>query len=193
MSAATSSTPRPLLPAACRRPSPWSAWIRRMACCHGIAAQCITIGRGRPWPRLKNEAGTMELGRVFLAAGTRLWSHKEGILRIGDDTVLDEGAEIIAWQDVSIGSACYVGWDALILDTDLHGRNDAPVRNRPVQIGHNVRIGCRAIVLKGVTIGDGAVVHPGAIVTRDVPAGGQAVSPCARPLEQSRTTAKETH
>ena len=32
-------------------------------------------------------------------------------------------------------------------------------------------IGARAVVLKGVTIGDGAVVAAGSVVTRDVPAG----------------------
>ena len=40
----------------------------------------------------------------------------------------------------------------------------------PITIGENVWIGCRALILKGVTIGDGAVVAAGAVVTKDVPA-----------------------
>jgi acetyltransferase-like isoleucine patch superfamily enzyme len=40
-----------------------------------------------------------------------------------------------------------------------------------VVIGDRVWLGTRAVVLKGVTIGDGAVVAAGAVVTRDVPAG----------------------
>ncbi|MBJ3774544.1 DapH/DapD/GlmU-related protein [Acuticoccus mangrovi] len=39
---------------------------------------------------------------------------------------------------------------------------------RPIEIGHNVWIGDQVIVLAGVTIGDGAIIGGGAIVTRDV-------------------------
>ncbi len=41
----------------------------------------------------------------------------------------------------------------------------------PVVIGDRVWVGTRAVVLKGVTIGDGAVVAAGAVVSKDVPAG----------------------
>lgn len=40
----------------------------------------------------------------------------------------------------------------------------------PINIGHDVWIGAQAIVLDGVTIGNGAVVAAGAVVTKDVPA-----------------------
>ena len=47
----------------------------------------------------------------------------------------------------------------------------------PVAIGDDVWLGARVIVLKGVTIGDGAIVGAGSVVTRDIPpwsiAGGQ--------------------
>jgi acetyltransferase-like isoleucine patch superfamily enzyme len=45
------------------------------------------------------------------------------------------------------------------------------VRVAPVDIGDDVWIGRGALVLPGVTIGDGAVVAAGAVVTKDVPAG----------------------
>ena len=115
----------------------------------------------------------MDLGRVILAAGTRLWAHKGGRLAVGDGTVLDEGAEIIAWERVCIGKGCYLGWDVLVMDTDLHTARGRPMNNRPVRIGDGVWIGCRAIVLKGVSVGDRAVIEPGAVVTRDVPACGR--------------------
>ena len=41
----------------------------------------------------------------------------------------------------------------------------------PVVIGDRVWVGTRAVILKGVSIGDGAVVAAGAVVTSDVPAG----------------------
>jgi acetyltransferase-like isoleucine patch superfamily enzyme len=131
----------------------------------------VTFGAGWPLPLVNNEAGTMRLGRIFLAAGSRLWSHKGGELTIGDGSVLDAGAEVIAWVSVTIGKDCYLGWDALVLDTDLHHICGNPLVNKPVAIGDRVYIGCRAIILKGVTVGDDALIHPGSIVTRDVPAG----------------------
>ena len=50
----------------------------------------------------------------------------------------------------------------------------------PPLIGHDVWIGANAIILRGITIGDGAVVAAGAIVTRDVPAFSVAAGSPAR-------------
>lgn len=41
----------------------------------------------------------------------------------------------------------------------------------PISIGDHVWIGARSTILKGVSIGDGAVVAAGSLVTRDVPPG----------------------
>jgi maltose O-acetyltransferase len=45
-----------------------------------------------------------------------------------------------------------------------------PLKSAPVRIGNDVWIGARCIILPGVTIGDGAVLAAGAVVTRAVPA-----------------------
>lgn len=137
------------------------------------------FGAGQPAPLVLNEGGRLLLGRVFVAAGVRLWAHRGGVLTIGDGTVLDAGVELIAWAGVTIGRDCYLGWDVLVMDTDLHGSRGGPVVNKAVAIGYGVRIGARAMVLKGVTIGDRAVVHPGSIVTRNVPAGAEVGPPPA--------------
>ncbi len=146
---------------------------RRRARRAGMTPDLLSFGAGGPPPRLKNEAGEMHVGRVFLSAGVRLWAHKGGVLRIEDNTFLDEGVEIIAWQDVHIGAGCHLGVDALVMDTDLHAVGNKPVRNRPVSIGDGVVIGCRSLILKGVSIGARAVIHPGSVVVRDVPEDGE--------------------
>ena len=51
---------------------------------------------------------------------------------------------------------------------ELHQRDDGG-KTAPIHIGDDVWLATRAIVLRGVTIGDGAVVAAGAVVTRDVP------------------------
>jgi len=168
-----------LLPDALRQPSCWSACLRRRAARSNVDLSRATLGAGRPWPWIRNEAGTMALGDAFLAAGVRLWAHKGGVLTIGDGTVLDAGVELIAWERLTIGRDCYLGWDVLVMDTDLHGAADRPAVNRPVAIGDRVRIGARAMILKGVTIGDGAIIYPGSIVTRDVSAGAEIGPPPA--------------
>ncbi|WP_311380736.1 DapH/DapD/GlmU-related protein [Arthrobacter sp. ISL-28] len=57
----------------------------------------------------------------------------------------------------------------------------------PISIGRNCFIGQRAVVLGGVTIGDGAVVGAGSVVTRDIPAGATAAGVPARILPKTPT------
>ena len=86
------------------------------------------------------------------------------------------GAVICAGLSVEIGEGTLIGSGAMILDNDFHfppsqdGGSGMRSNARPVKIGRMVLVGARAIILKGVTIGDRAVIGAGAVVTRDVPA-----------------------
>lgn len=84
---------------------------------------------------------------------------------------------ITAAKEVIIGEGTLLGADCLITDTDFHvplgnnrWGNDVAAGSRPVTIGKGCFIGARVMILKGVSIGDGAVVAAGAVVTKDVPA-----------------------
>jgi acetyltransferase-like isoleucine patch superfamily enzyme len=86
-------------------------------------------------------------------------------------------ATLCAGRSIHIGAETIIGAGALILDNDFHQLSaegvwlgDSVTGARPVRIGRSVFVGARAIVLKGVTIGDGAVIGAGAVVTTDVPA-----------------------
>jgi acetyltransferase-like isoleucine patch superfamily enzyme len=89
----------------------------------------------------------------------------------------------VCHKRIEIGENCQIAYDTVIMDTDEHPISGG---NGPqaVLIGNNVWIGTRAIVLKGVTIGDGAVIGAGAIVTRDVPARTVAVGQPARVIRE---------
>jgi acetyltransferase-like isoleucine patch superfamily enzyme len=89
---------------------------------------------------------------------------------IGNGTYLNRNTEIVAARSVTIGRDCKIARDVIIMDTDQHELPDSGMIAKPVRIGDQVWIGSRAIVLKGVTIGPGAVVAAGSVVTKDVPA-----------------------
>lgn len=97
---------------------------------------------------------------------------------IGDGTGIS-GASIVARLGITIGKRVLVGAGACIWDTDFHPVDPASRREHqtrgakcaPVVIEDEVFIGARALVLKGVTVGRGAVIAAGAVVAKDVAPG----------------------
>ena len=90
-------------------------------------------------------------------------------IRIGKRCSIGDRTEIHAGSLVDIGDETIIAWDCVIMDRDYHSAGTGTEDIRPVVIGSGVWIGCRAIILKGVTIGDGAIVAAGSVVTKDVP------------------------
>lgn len=90
-------------------------------------------------------------------------------ISIGNKTYINNRTEIKCQNKVTIGNKCAISWDVVIMDTDYHSVDDKPYIS-PVLIGNHVWIGCKAIILKGVNIGDGAIIAAGSVVTKDVPA-----------------------
>lgn len=114
-------------------------------------------------------------GTVTIGRGSRIVVGKGAILTIGDRTYFNDRSHVRCNQNIKIGSNCAISWNVSIFDTDLHklkvnGIEKATVR--PTIIGNDVWVGSNVLILKGVNIGDGAVIGAGSVVTRNVDAKG---------------------
>ncbi len=120
--------------------------------------------------------GRVRFGRlVWIGDGTKIRCH-EGEVIIGAKTVLGQECTISAYKHVRIGEQCVVADRAMFIDFD-HGMVEVerPIRvqgiyTRDVDVGSNVWIGYGACILRGVKVGDNAVIGTNAVVAADVPA-----------------------
>jgi acetyltransferase-like isoleucine patch superfamily enzyme len=112
---------------------------------------------------------------VWIGDGTKVRCH-EGEVVIGPKTVLGQDCTISAYRNVRIGEQCVIADRAMFIDFD-HSVADVerPIRQqgiykRDVEVGSNCWIGYGACILRGVRVGDNAIVGTNSVVTRDVPA-----------------------
>ena len=97
------------------------------------------------------------------------WFDARGGLEIGSRTTVNQNCRLDTRGGIRLGDDVSVSAEVCILTADHDMRSPtAAGRARPVVVGDHVFIGTRAMVLPGVTIGTGAAVAAGAVVTRDV-------------------------
>jgi len=126
------------------------------------------IGRFYPsWAEFHPGSKITVSGEFSFMSGYRLRVGEGAELRLGSG-YLNHGGDILCRAQVVIGDNCIFGPQVAIRDDDAH-EIIGSARMAPIIIGDNVWVGTRAIILKGVTIGDGAIVAAGAVVTKDVP------------------------
>jgi galactoside O-acetyltransferase len=168
----------------------FDAMMRRVL----VGAMCGEVGHG-----LQVASGvsfkhpdTFRIGSgVFLGTQTYLQGRFDGTCVIGDQVWIGPGSYFDA-RDLVIED--HVGWGpgAKVLGSAHTGipvdvpiiRTDLEIK--PVRIGAWADIGVNAVILPGVTIGKGAIVGAGAVVTRDVPAFAVAAGVPAKVI-RSRT------
>jgi acetyltransferase-like isoleucine patch superfamily enzyme len=99
--------------------------------------------------------------------------------KVGKDCYIGYGIylDVSGMHRLTIGNNVMISSESLFL---FHRRNlkgfhkgdkpqSLPMKQLETHIGNNVQIGMRAIIMPGITIGEGAVVAAGAVVTKDVP------------------------
>lgn len=156
------------------------AWLIVKPAFTAVAA----VGRGLRIERMPYIRGK---GSIRIGSGVRI-SGKIGIafsrhgaktpeLVIGDHTFIGHDCAFLLAERIEIGAHCLIATGTRIQDNDGHPLDPdarrrrepvAPDDVKPVRIGDTVWIGARVLILKGVTIGENAVVGAGSVVTRDV-------------------------
>lgn len=149
-------------------------------------SQCESVGPGLWMEQLPYIVGR---GKIVIGSFVRISGkpgigfsskvHKEPELLIGDHTFIGHDTRFAVAERVRIGRHCYIAGGTVIADNDGHPvdaaerRANKPPRAedvRPVEIGDDVWVGREAVILKGVKIGDRAIIGSRAVVTADVPA-----------------------
>ena len=136
----------------------------------------------------------LEVANNSVVGGNFVFENGNGKIRIGNRTFIG-GGEFICISGIEIGDDVLISWGCTFMDNNAHAldfelrKNDVldwargirekkiglyknwdGVKCQPIKISDKAWIGFKSIILKGVTIGEGAVVGAGSVVTRDVPA-----------------------
>ena len=138
------------------------------------------------WRKMRFVDGCrLSIGRGSIVEATIAFDRPGGVVRIGERTFVGASLLVCA-EGIEVGDDVLISWGCTIVDHDSHalawkdrsqdverwfnGQKEwATVRRAAVHIGNKAWIGFNASILKGVKIGEGAVVGAGSVVTRDVP------------------------
>jgi acetyltransferase-like isoleucine patch superfamily enzyme len=146
------------------------------------------LSGGHAFRRFRSEKDpALIIGADCTMDGVHFALGQEARVTIGDYCYFTN-AILLSDLELRIGNYVVIGWNATLADSDFHpiapaeriddaiacsplaeGRPRPKIVRRSVVIEDDVWIGPSVTILKGVRIGAGAFVEPGALVTRDVP------------------------
>ncbi len=157
-----------------------------------VGAKCL-FGNGvrieRPWNVSCGERCVLE-PNVWLDLAT-----DQATVSLGKRVFMGRGAHLLVTDGITIGDHCLIG-DGVVMSDHKHNHTPDELietqgcNSAKIQIGSDVLICVRAVILQGVSIGDGAIVGPGAIVTQDVAPYSIVGTPPARVLGNRQTLPK---
>lgn len=137
----------------------------------------------------------LTIGEDCIVGGYFVFESPAGFISIGDHSYIG-GGTFISRSRIEIGSNVTIAWGGTFYDHDSHSidymrrrkdiddelsdirngrnmifsKNWSDVNSKPIKICNDAWIGMNVIILKGVTVGEGAIVGAGSVVTKNVPA-----------------------
>jgi tetrahydrodipicolinate N-succinyltransferase len=121
-----------------------------------------------------------------IVRGTVVLQKDKAEFRVGSNTAIGGGTMMVIASGINVGNNVLVSYDCLFMDHDGHSidpeirrgdlsdllynrpKNWDVVKSLPITIGDDAWIGARCVILKGVTIGEAAILATGSVVTKDV-------------------------
>ena len=122
-------------------------------------------------------------GNFSFAYGADIRLFDNATLVLGKDSYINTNVLIRCMNRIEIGDNCAISYNVTIFDDDFHEiiyENKRNNTKKDVIIGDNVWVGANVTILKGVHIGNNAVIGAGSVVTKDIPAN---VLACGNPAK----------
>ena len=118
-------------------------------------------------------SGTLVIkGDASIGRGTKISVGEGATLTLGEGFMVTGNSEIVCHKEISFGPDCLLSWDVLVMDTDFHHildeKGEIVNSPKPIHIGKHVWIGCRNVILKGVSIADGCVIAANSTITNNI-------------------------
>jgi galactoside O-acetyltransferase len=131
-----------------------------------------------------NNNAVLTIGEKSIIEGHINFQKPDVKISIGEKTFIGD-SHILSAEEIIVGNDVLISWGCTVIDNNSHSlyweerKNDvadwyeskkdwSKVETKPVKICDKAWIGFNSIILKGVTIGEGAIVGAGSVVTKDV-------------------------
>jgi len=124
------------------------------------------------WPNQVIIGDNCRIERDIYLKFDGIWRNGKAI-KIGNNVFIGSQCEFNITQSISVGDDTLIASGCRFIDHDHGIMHDGLMRKQPgvasaIKIGNDVWLGCNVIVLKGVEIGDGAIIAAGAVVTKSI-------------------------
>ena len=150
----------------------------------------VTVNFAFPFRRMIAKQLFNACGKNFCAEEDMRFNFGHN-LTVGDDVFINRGLFIDTKGGVTLGDSVGIG-EFVRIFTHTHGESNHAERTyAPVTIEPYAKVYSNAMILSGVTVGEGAIVAGGALVTKDVPPGTVVAGVPAKPIRERKTEGKK--